>query len=94
MGDPAVKKLVQAAASDPKLLRTLKTNPDQIAKQFKLDKAQMAALRSANRLLVIGSPLAGTVTYTFQTGTTIKIGLGGLLKLGPKSKLINLLPKK
>ena len=95
MGDPSIKNLIQAAAKDPSLLKQIKTNPEKIAKDFKLSPGQLAVLRSADQVMVLKSVLSGATTYTFTTGSTITAGgIGGIkFKLGPKTKFGDLFPK-
>lgn len=65
------REIIKAAAKEPEILRLLKTDPAALAKRFNLKKRDLAALISADRLLVVRGRLSGTSTYTYTTGSTI-----------------------
>jgi hypothetical protein len=83
-----VRNIIKAASKDPAILKQLKTDPEALARRFRLTGDQLAALVSADRLMVVRGRLAGTTTYTFTTGSTItaRFALG--------SKNVKLLSRK
>jgi hypothetical protein len=65
-----VRRIIRAAAKDPKVLQQLKKNPKALAHRFKLTNKEIAALVSADRLLIVRKRIAGTSTVTFETAST------------------------
>ena len=75
-----IRDIIKSAAKEPEILRLLKTDPAAVAERFKLKKQDLAALISADRVLVVRGRLNGVTTYTFTTGTTIT----GRFTIGPQ----------